>query len=88
MPRVGPSNIVTGTEWRGEWPIGPIAAGIAAAAEAVRHAIVNIANAATHAVKPQIRLGGVSSTQFRAQPGRSSILGTLPVVSAGAITHA
>lgn len=85
---IGTAHDTVGGPWAGSWPIAPVASGIAAAAIAVRTAIRTLA--AHHGVDPPVVLSGPDATSIHIDtaPAPNSDLGTVPVVSAGAITHA
>jgi hypothetical protein len=87
--RVGPRSHVTPVSWAGTWPVGPIAAGIAAGAEAVRAAVLLIARRSGATVAPILAPGTLTTAiEVGPSPLRAPDVGTVPIISAGAITHA
>lgn len=85
---IGSAHDIVAVPWTGSWPIAPAAAGIAAAAVAVRMAIRAIA--AHHAIDSPVVLSGPDATSIiiDTAPAAHRDLGVVPVVSAGAITQA
>lgn len=81
--------MIAAAPWAGDWPIGAIAAGISAAAEALRYAIVNIALRAGHRVPAVITPGtSITAVCLGPQPTSPTNLGELTIISAGAVTQA
>lgn len=87
--RVGPRDLVMPTRWAGSWPVGPIAAGLAAGAEGVRAAVLVIAQRTGAIVAPMLAPGTMAiNIDLGPPPLARPNIGDVPIVSAGAITHA
>ncbi len=82
---IGPAGSVNAKTWRGDWPISPIAAGIAGAAEAIHTASVRTAIAA--GIQPPTRPPGPARIHLNTTRIDRPQIGEMPIVSGGAITH-
>lgn len=86
--RVGPAYRVHPARWEGDWPISPIAAGLAAASLAVRAAVHRIA-ATAGLPEPELVSSNSVIIDLNVPAPMLSVpdIGFVPVISAGAITH-
>jgi hypothetical protein len=85
--RVGPAAAVPPMPWRGDWPVSPIGAALAAAALAVRAAAIRMTRDAAIG-EPLLATGPlVTDLTIDTTPIRGPDVGHAPVISAGAITH-
>lgn len=82
---IGPAGAVDAKTWRGDWPISPIAAGIAGAAEAIHAASVRTAIAA--GIQPPTRPPDPVRLHLDTTRIDRPHIGEVPIVSGGAITH-
>ena len=83
---VGPASGVAPTPWTGLDPIVPMGAALAAVGYAIRSA--SWATAERHGILEPVLVDGTTSIALRPTAVADLDLGTIPIVSAGAITHA
>jgi len=84
--QVGQTSRVQARSWAGDWPVAPVAAGIAGAAHAVRVASVRTADLL--GTDPPAFAGDFTDLDIDTSPITTPSLGHVPVISAGAMTHA